>query len=164
VGASLFQRSVLPVEEWEERLALEYSLVLRHEPTFDVVDGNLQRYEGVIIGGDTYQGGFFKIAITIPREFPFKPPEAKFLTKIWHPNITSSKPAKICESILSKDWTPALHIFTIIEALRTLLAYPNPDDPLNNEAAAQMKKDRRKFRQKVEEFVRHHATPELAFR
>jgi ubiquitin-conjugating enzyme (huntingtin interacting protein 2) len=36
-----------------------------------------------------YQGGTFIVDIKIPNEYPFKPPNMKFDTKIWHPNVSS---------------------------------------------------------------------------
>ena len=39
--------------------------------------------------GTVYDGGVFDIDIVIPAPYPFEPPKMKFLTKIWHPNISS---------------------------------------------------------------------------
>ena len=36
-----------------------------------------------------YAGGTYEIDIRIPNDYPFRPPIMKFLTKIWHPNISS---------------------------------------------------------------------------
>lgn len=36
-----------------------------------------------------YVGGTFKVEIKIPENYPFKPPSMKFLTQVWHPNISS---------------------------------------------------------------------------
>lgn len=37
----------------------------------------------------------FEIEIKIPSQYPFVPPKMKFITKIWHPNI-SSQTGAIC--------------------------------------------------------------------
>ena len=52
---------------------------------------------GTIIGseGTPYEGGVFDIDIVIPQQYPFEPPKMKFITKIWHPNI-SSQTGAIC--------------------------------------------------------------------
>ena len=34
-----------------------------------------------------YHKGVFKIKIGIPADYPLKPPEFRFSTKIWHPNV-----------------------------------------------------------------------------
>ena len=159
----MFDKAQLPPDKWEERLALEYSLVLRHEPTFGVVEGDIQKYRGVIIGTGSYEGGFFRVEVLVARNYPYTPPKVRWLTKIWHPNITDNVPASVCESVLSRDWTPALNIFSIIESLRALLAYPNPEDPLNGKAAEQLKRRPNEFMEKVREFVRRYAGPEQAF-
>jgi hypothetical protein len=39
--------------------------------------------------GTVYDGGVFEIDIVIPQPYPFEPPKMKFMTKIWHPNISS---------------------------------------------------------------------------
>jgi len=39
--------------------------------------------------GTPYEGGNYEVSIKIPNEYPFKPPVMKFITKIWHPNISS---------------------------------------------------------------------------
>jgi len=34
-----------------------------------------------------YEGGVFQVDIRFPSEYPFKFPEVKFITPIYHPNI-----------------------------------------------------------------------------
>jgi len=36
-----------------------------------------------------YDGGTFQVDIKIPDTYPFKSPQMKFDTKIWHPNVSS---------------------------------------------------------------------------
>lgn len=36
-----------------------------------------------------YEGGTFEVDIRIPNEYPFRPPIMKFITKLWHPNVSS---------------------------------------------------------------------------
>jgi ubiquitin-protein ligase len=36
-----------------------------------------------------YEGGTFFVDIQIPQEYPFRPPQMKFKTRLWHPNISS---------------------------------------------------------------------------
>lgn len=36
-----------------------------------------------------FEGAYFKIHCHIPSEYPFVPPKMQFMTKIWHPNISS---------------------------------------------------------------------------
>ena len=32
------------------------------------------------------QGGYFKAILTFPSDFPYNPPEMKFMSDMWHPN------------------------------------------------------------------------------
>ncbi|OBS70455.1 hypothetical protein A6R68_01000, partial [Neotoma lepida] len=63
-----------------------------------------------ILGGAStpYEKGVFTLEVIIPERYPFEPPQIRFLTPIYHPNIDSS--GRIC--------------------LDLLMAEPNPDDPL----------------------------------
>lgn len=50
-----------------------------------------------------YEGGFFKAILKFPNDYPNNPPEMKFLTKMWHPNIYPD--GKVCISILHPPGT-----------------------------------------------------------
>ena len=50
-----------------------------------------------------YEGGFFKAQLKFPQDYPNNPPEMKFLTKMWHPNIYPD--GKVCISILHPPGT-----------------------------------------------------------
>ncbi len=150
----------LPESRWVRRLAQEYQLIRNYEPNFDAVGGDLTHYKGIIIGSGVYDGGVFVVEIILPRSFPFVPPEVVWHTRIWHPNFTDEEPARICESILNKDWYPNMHIVSVIEALKNLLANPNPDDPLNVWAAQELKLYPERFVARVREYIRLYATQE----
>lgn len=62
-----------------------------------VTEGNLRELRGTIQGpvGTCYEGGLFEVDIQIPKQYPFEPPKMKFVTKVWHPNI-SSQTGAIC--------------------------------------------------------------------
>lgn len=62
-----------------------------------VAAGDIRHLKGTIPGpqGTPYEGGIFEIDIVLPKQYPFEPPKMKYLTKIWHPNI-SSQTGAIC--------------------------------------------------------------------
>jgi len=86
----------------------------------------------------------FEIDIVIPPQYPFEPPKMKFITKIWHPNI-SSQTGAICLDVLKDAWSPALTIKTALLSLQALLCSPEPDDPQDAEVASMYKTDRDAF-------------------
>lgn len=86
--------------------------------------------------GTPYEGGLFQVDINIPNEYPFKPPQMKFLTKIYHPNISSVTGA-ICLDILKDAWTPILTLKNSLISLQSLLQSPEPNDPQDAEVAKQ---------------------------
>ncbi|KAI9718479.1 MAG: hypothetical protein M1835_004089, partial [Candelina submexicana] len=53
-----------------------------------------------------YAGGVFYIRISIPKDYPFKPPTCQFLTKVFHPNINPQ--GSICLTLFGGDWSPAM--------------------------------------------------------
>ncbi|XP_030211735.1 ubiquitin-conjugating enzyme E2 T isoform X2 [Gadus morhua] len=87
-----------------------------------------------IVGGDgtPYEGGLFTLEIKVPERYPFEPPNIRFLTPIYHPNIDNA--GRICHDGLKLPpkgaWRPSLNISTILTSIQLLMAEPNPDDPL----------------------------------
>ncbi|KAL1814560.1 hypothetical protein DCAR_0518717 [Daucus carota subsp. sativus] len=91
-----------------------------------------------------YEGGTFLIDIVIPDGYPFEPPKMQFVTRVWHPNISSQSGA-ICLDILKKEWSPALTIKTALVSIQALLSAPEPDDPQDAVVAQQYLKDYQTF-------------------
>ncbi|KIH92043.1 ubiquitin-conjugating enzyme (huntingtin interacting protein 2) [Sporothrix brasiliensis 5110] len=67
------------------------------------VDGvRLDRLKGSFPGPpDTpYATGTFVVNITVPEQYPFKAPEIRFETRVWHPNISSQTDAEVASMLL----------------------------------------------------------------
>ncbi|CAE6493407.1 unnamed protein product [Rhizoctonia solani] len=81
-----------------------------------------------------YQGGTYQVDIVIPDSYPFQPVKMKFITKVYHPNVSSASGA-ICLDILKDAWSPVLTLKSTLISLQSLLCSPEPDDPQDAEVA-----------------------------
>jgi len=66
---------------------------------------------------------------------------------VYHPNIDLE--GNVCLNILREDWKPVLSISSVLFGLQYLFLDPNPDDPLNKEAADVLRNNPRQFDQHV---------------
>lgn len=99
-----------------------------------VNERDLTDVQAVIDGPEQtpYAGGKFRVKLAIGKDFPASPPKGFFLTKIFHPNVSSS--GEICVNTLKKDWKADLGIRHILLTIKCLLIVPNPESALNEEA------------------------------
>ena len=122
-----------------------------------MVGDDILHWEATIIGPSEspYSGGMFNLDIHFPSDYPFKPPKIRFKTKIYHPNINST--GSICLDILNKNWSPALTISKMLLSISSLLTDPNPEDPLDVDAANIYKQDLDRFNQIARNYTLKHA-------
>ena len=78
----------------------------------------------------------------IHADYPIKPPTITCSTDIWHPNIDEN--GAVCLNILKEvtvggDWRPNLDVNACILGLIFLFIEPNPNDPLNQKAAQDLR-------------------------
>jgi ubiquitin-conjugating enzyme E2 D len=124
-----------------------------------VDDKDIRHWKAMIIGptGTPYEGGVFYLDVVFPEDYPFKPPDMKFITKIYHPNV-SDYSGRICLDILKTKWSPALTLSKTLLSLCSLLSEPNPDDPLVGTIAKQYKEDYKGFCETARSWTRKYAS------
>ncbi|KAK9497566.1 hypothetical protein O3M35_004265 [Rhynocoris fuscipes] len=122
-----------------------------------VDDSNILNWQGLIVPDNPpYNKGAFRIEITFPAEYPFKPPKITFKTKIYHPNVDEK--GQVCLPIISaENWKPATKTDQVIQALVALVTDPEPEHPLRGDVAEEFVKDRKKFMKNADEFTKKHA-------
>jgi ubiquitin-protein ligase len=114
-----------------------------------------------------YEGYMWRVRLNFPPDYPFKPPTATFLNKIFHPNIGYDS-GSVCISILKEDasslgdpllqsWNPSLNISGILQSIQTMLPDGNSDSPLNVDAAKLLRNNRAAYNDKVRQEARIHA-------
>jgi len=107
-----------------------------------------------------FSGGVWKIHVELPDQYPYKSPSIGFMNKIFHPNIDELS-GSVCLDVINQTWSPMFDMINIFEVfLPQLLRYPNPNDPLNGEAAALLMRHPKDYEAKVREYVRLYATLE----
>lgn len=110
-------------------------------------------WECVIPGpkGSPWEGGFYKLKLEFPKEYPLYPPRCVFHKKLFHPNIYPS--GAVCLSILNEeeDWRASFRVKDILVGIQQLLANPNPKSPAQKEAYTTYIKNKKEYEEKVRE-------------
>jgi ubiquitin-conjugating enzyme E2 G2 len=124
-------------------------------------------WECLILGAEDtlYEGGCFRALLSFPKDYPLNPPQMRFTSKLFHPNIY--KDGKVCISILhapgedefgyersDERWSPVQSVEKILISVMSMLAEPNYESPANVDAAKMWREDRATFLKIVESNVR----------
>jgi len=117
---------------------------------------SLYKWKASITGPENtpFENGKFQLELEMPPEYPFKHPNAKFITKVYHPNIKST--GELCERVW-KDWSPQMKISDALVLIQTILREPEPDDPLEPEIANQFREHRDAFNKTAKEWTKKYA-------
>lgn len=88
--------------------------------------------------------------------YPMFPPQARFLTPIYHPNI--NRHGRICHSILDRNWTVDTSTKDLIDTVYSLLLVPEFSDPINTVVTLKYHWDEVKFKEEAQEHIAKHAS------
>lgn len=126
---------------------------LQSDPPYGVsgapISNNIMKWRAVIFGPDetSWEGGTFQLELSFSDDYPNKPPQVRFLTKMFHPNVYMD--GTICLDILQNQWSPIYDISAILTSIQSLLSDPNPNSPANSEAARLYEENRREYNRRV---------------
>ncbi|XP_077242533.1 ubiquitin-conjugating enzyme E2 19-like [Tasmannia lanceolata] len=97
---------------------------------------NIFCWKGTITGSNdtVYEGMVYRLSLSFPIDYPFKPPKVKFETMCFHPNVDLY--GNICLDILQDKWSSAYDVRSVLLSIQSLLGEPNNASPLNPQAAA----------------------------
>ncbi|KAE9987590.1 hypothetical protein EG328_002231 [Venturia inaequalis] len=123
-------------------------------------DNDLHKWEIIMDGPEqsAYAGGHFTLHLTLPNNYPFKPPVLNFATKIYHPNISNDEKGSMCLGMLRPDeWKPPNRVLAVLELARSLLIEPLPDDAIETSIAEQYKNKRSEWEKEARSWTKRYA-------
>jgi len=112
-----------------------------------------------------YEGGVFQLHMKFPADFPMSPPELRFISDFWHPNVYRET-GLVCISILhppvedemsgesaAERWMPTQTVATILLSVISLLSSPNFSSPANVDAGVEWRNDPIGYKKKCQRLV-----------
>ncbi|CAF4627824.1 unnamed protein product, partial [Rotaria sp. Silwood1] len=113
--------------------------------------------EVLIIGrifpeSEIFREGSFQIEMKVTPSFPFDPPEVRFLTKIYHPNV--GEDGKFCHELLKKHakWSNKVSLIDVVKAVVQHIDKPDIDYSLSLQLGREYMENRPEFNRKALEF------------
>ncbi|EFO19396.1 ubiquitin-conjugating enzyme family protein [Loa loa] len=103
-----------------------------------------------------YNVGGYKVEIEFTKEYPFKPPKIKFLTKVYHPNVNENGEVSLAMAT-KENWKPSIKIDQLLTALAELLCSPQLGCVLRPDLAELYIKDVDTYNKNALEFCKHYS-------
>lgn len=116
----------------------------------------------IVLNPDSlYYGGYFKAKMTFSKNYPYSPPDFKFLRPLFHPNVYPD--GRLCISILhapgedemsgelaSERWSPAQRVESVLLSILSLLDDAETSSPANVDASVMLRKDPVEYKKRVQ--------------
>ncbi|KAI7904004.1 uncharacterized protein BX663DRAFT_432912 [Cokeromyces recurvatus] len=120
-------------------------------------ESNIYHLIGSITGPrDTpYEGGLFLLDIQLSANHPFSPPKVKFITKVYHPNVSSQT------DVLNANWSPVMTLRTMLMSIQALLDSPDASSPQDYQVAKVYTNDNAGFIEEAKLWTRTYANTSL---
>ncbi|XP_055337209.1 ubiquitin-conjugating enzyme E2-22 kDa-like [Paramacrobiotus metropolitanus] len=112
---------------------------------WDMIENRVETLTVTIAGpaGSVYKDADFLLDVKLPENYPQRPPNLRFLTKIWHPNICPVT-GRLYPGFYS-TWCECMTIKTLLGSARGLLSSPLLGDSANAILAYQFVSNRDQF-------------------
>jgi len=115
----------------------------------------------IVLNPDSlYYGGYFKAKMTFPKNYPYDPPDFKFVRPLFHPNIYPD--GRLCISILhapgddpmsgetaAERWSPAQRVETVLLSVLSLLDDAEVSSPANVDAGVMLRNKPEEYKEMV---------------
>ncbi|CAI9111905.1 OLC1v1012247C1 [Oldenlandia corymbosa var. corymbosa] len=104
------------MEPATKRLVRDYTR-LRKDPPAGISgapnDDNIMLTNAIITGPDDspWAGGTFRLTLNFTRDYPNKPPTAKFISRMFHPKIAAD--GSVLLDVLEHHWSPVYDVASI---------------------------------------------------
>ncbi|KAH6866487.1 hypothetical protein BKA58DRAFT_403368 [Alternaria rosae] len=133
-------------------------------PHYDIFicESNMGLWKVVMQGlpDSTYADGTFLLYLEMGAGYPMSPPEARFVTPIYHPNINRHR--RICHSILDHNWTLDTSTKDLIDTIYSLLLVPEFSDPINTVVTLDYHWGEVQFQEEAQRHIEKHASKSRA--
>lgn len=115
-------------------------------------DGSAEIHYSMHLDDGVYAGHTYEFVIKVPSSYPFAPPKAVALSKVFHPSIDAL--GRVCMNITREDWSITQGIQSVVFGLSTIFHDVPTEEPLNQEAHALLTADPAAFAKEAQRVYR----------
>lgn len=136
-----------------DRLQDEYRMLTRHPPPGGSASPrdleNPFVWDATILGPENspWEGGLFSLELRFSCQHPYRPPFARFTSKMSHPNITADGIPAL--DLIQTRWNSNTRVSTILDKLQAMLASPSAQYPVKQDVAHLYRINRREYERQV---------------